>query len=93
MEQVDDIANGKETFRRSKEYHRSRKNLGKYSINQIVIMVINGKWETILCNQVDYRNSMCLLDSSPPRHALLIELIIVICSSKTDLFLGAFKRK
>ena len=75
------MENGKETLRRSKIYHRSGKNLGKYDRNQIVIMVINGKWETILCNQVDYGNNMHLSNSMPPQHVLLIELIIVISSS------------
>ena len=56
-------------------------------------MVINGKWKTILCNQVDYGNNMHLWDFVPPQHVLLIELIIVISSSETDLFLGAFKRE
>ena len=60
------MENEKETCGRSKKYHQSGKNPGKYSKNQIVIMVINGKWETILCNQVDYGNSMRLWDSMPP---------------------------
>ena len=60
------MENGKETSRRSKMYHQSGKNLGKYGRNQLVIMVINGKWVTILCNKVDYRIRMRQWDFVPP---------------------------
>ena len=60
------MANGKETFERSKLYHRSGKNPRKYGTNQLVIMVINGKWVTILCNKVDYRIRMRQWDFVPP---------------------------
>ena len=56
-------------------------------------MIINGKWESILSNQVDYRNCMHLWVFVPPQHVLWIKLIIAIFSLETNLFLGTFKKK
>ena len=59
----------------------------------MVIMVINGKWGTILCNHLDYGDRMILWVFVPYRHVLLIKQISAFFSLETNLFLGSFKRK